>query len=79
MKKLFAKHNNWFFKTGFFITAFMVLLVLIGQIWTPYDPSAMDAAARSQGPSLSHLMGTDTFGRDIFSRILEGAVKLKLS
>ena len=73
IRKLFAKHDNWFFKAGFFITAFMVLLVLIGQIWTPYDPAAMDAAAKAQGPSLAHLMGTDYFGRDIFSRVREGA------
>ncbi len=73
IKKLFAKHDNWFFKAGFVITVFMVLLVLIGQIWTPYDPAAMDAAAKAQGPSLTHLMGTDYFGRDIFSRVLEGA------
>ena len=73
MKKLFAKHNNWYFKTGFVITVFMILLVVIGQIWTPYDPSAMDSAAKAQGPSLTHIMGTDYFGRDIFSRVLEGA------
>ena len=73
MKKLFEKHNNWFFRAGFILTAVMVFIVLLGQIWTPYDPSAMDAAAKAQGPTLQHLLGTDYFGRDIFSRILEGA------
>ena len=33
----------------------------------------MNAAAKFQAPSLQHLLGTDNFGRDIFSRVLEGA------
>ena len=73
MKKLFEKHNNWFFRAGFVITAFMLLMILIGQFWTPYEPSAMDASAKGLAPSLSHLFGTDKFGRDIFSRVMEGA------
>ena len=73
MKKLFAKHNNWFFKAGLVLTVFMVLLVLIGQIWTPYDPNAMDVSAKAQGPNFAHLFGTDNFGRDIFSRVMDGA------
>lgn len=73
MKKLFAKHNNWYFKTGLILTMVMVGLVLIGQVWTPYDPNAQNPDVMAQGPSLSHLMGTDYFGRDIFSRVLEGA------
>ncbi len=57
---------------GAFIAGLMILLILYGQLWTPYDPNAM-SAARSQGPSLYHLLGTDNFGRDIFSRVLVGA------
>jgi peptide/nickel transport system permease protein len=57
---------------GAFIAGLMILLILYGQLWTPYDPNAM-SAARSQGPSLTHLLGTDNFGRDIFSRVLVGA------
>ena len=55
------------------ITAFMITLIVIGFFWTPYDPNAYDAAAKMQGPSFSHLLGTDNFGRDIFSRVLQGA------
>ncbi len=67
------KKESWFFTAGLVITAFMVLLILIGQFWTPYDPSAMNGMAKSQGPSFRHLCGTDYLGRDIFSRIMEGA------
>ncbi|MCI2106048.1 MAG: ABC transporter permease [Intestinimonas sp.] len=51
----------------------MVGLILVGFFWTPYDPGAMDAACRQAAPSLAHLMGTDNFGRDIFSRVLQGS------
>ncbi len=73
MKKLFAKYDNWFFRTGLILTLFILFWVILGQIWTPYDPNAMNAAVKAQGPSLQHLMGTDYFGRDILSRVLEGA------
>ncbi|MCL4145027.1 UNVERIFIED_CONTAM: hypothetical protein GTU68_033767 [Idotea baltica] len=39
----------------------------------PYDPEAIDFFARLAVPSTDHLMGTDGFGRDIFSRIVYGA------
>ena len=66
------KKRNHNLILGLGITAFMVLVIVAGQIWTPYDPAAM-SAVRSQGPSLAHLLGTDNFGRDILSRVLEGA------
>lgn len=37
---------------------------------TAYDPTAVDVRARLQGPSWKHLLGTDNFGRDVFSRVL---------
>lgn len=39
----------------------------------PYDPAAQDIANRLQGPSQSHLLGTDHLGRDLLSRIIFGA------
>lgn len=61
------------FRAGAAITAFMLLLILVGAVWTPYDPNAMDASAKMQAPNFSHILGTDNFGRDIFSRVAEGA------
>ncbi len=51
----------------------MVALALVGLFYTPHDPLAIQAAERGQGPSLTHLMGTDQFGRDILSRVMRGA------
>ena len=67
------KKINWYLTLGGILTAFMVGLILIGYVWTPYDPGAMDSACKGAAPSLAHIMGTDNFGRDIFSRVLQGA------
>jgi peptide/nickel transport system permease protein len=52
-----------------------VLLVaaLVGIWLTPYDPIKIDPSIRLMPPGPRHLLGTDHFGRDIFSRILAGA------
>jgi glutathione transport system permease protein len=55
----------------------VVILLLaaaaVGAPWiAPYGPAVPDYNNVLAGPSLAHLCGTDTFGRDIFSRILWG-------
>lgn len=67
------KRGNSFLYIGGGITTAMVALILVGFFWTPYNTTEMNAAAKFQAPSLQHLLGTDNFGRDIFSRVLEGA------
>ena len=58
------------------ITGSIILLVLIALCvfapLSPYDPEASDITARLQPPSLTHPMGTDALGRDLFTRILYG-------
>jgi len=39
----------------------------------PYNPTSNDFAAMTEPPSWAHFLGTDQFGRDLFSRILFGA------
>ena len=69
--KQYLKDKN--FRAGAVITGLMLLVILIGAFWTPYDPNAMNGAEKMQGPSFAHLFGTDNFGRDIFSRVVQGA------
>lgn len=61
------------FILGICLVALVFLPVLVGFVWTPYEPGAMDITAKSMPPSLSHWFGTDYFGRDVFSRVMEGA------
>jgi peptide/nickel transport system permease protein len=65
------KNKN--FTAGLVITGIMLLIILVGAFWTPYDPNAMDGSVRMAAPSLQHWLGTDNFGRDIFSRVVQGA------
>lgn len=39
----------------------------------PYDPYAQDLSLSYQAPSAAHIMGTDAYGRDMFSRVIVGA------
>ncbi len=51
----------------------LTAVIVTGLFWTPYKTTAMNAKEKMQPPSLAHLFGTDNFGRDIFSRVMEGA------
>ena len=58
----------------FLVLAAILLLVTIfaGRI-VPYDPYAQDLSKSMLPPSSEHLMGTDRYGRDMFSRVIVGA------
>ncbi|HKX07693.1 MAG TPA: ABC transporter permease [Stellaceae bacterium] len=55
----------------------LVLLMIFAAVFAgwlaPFDPTSNDFAAMTEAPSWTHLLGTDQFGRDVFSRILYGA------
>lgn len=52
----------------------IVLVMALGADFiAPYDPVANDFRHRLEGPSMLHLLGTDSYGRDILSRILYGS------
>lgn len=55
------------------IVALFVLTALISLVWTPYDPLAVAPSAALHGPSASHLLGTDQYGRDVLSRLMAGS------
>jgi peptide/nickel transport system permease protein len=57
---------------GAVLAILVVALVLAAPLITSTSPTAQDVLARFQSPSTSHLMGTDQFGRDIFTRVLYG-------
>lgn len=59
--------------TGLVILAFALSLAFILPLAYRVDPLAVDGAAALQGPSATHPLGTDTFGRDILARIISAA------
>lgn len=66
------KSRNYNLIAGGILTSFNVGLIILGNFWTPYEPNAM-SSQKLLAPCLRHIMGTDNFGRDIFSRVIEGA------
>ncbi|MFY0623853.1 MAG: ABC transporter permease [Pelagimonas sp.] len=58
-----------------------IVVCAIFAVWiVPYDPIAINIKDRLQGPSMSHLLGTDQLGRDTFSRVIMGGqVALKVA
>ncbi len=67
------KNKNYNLIIGSILTGTLCILILVGFVYTPYDPEAMDEARKLTGISFSHILGCDNFGRDIFSRILKGS------
>jgi len=60
-----------------FIGACMSLALIIIAIFSywlaPYDPLKQDVYYRLTPPEMTHIFGTDEYGRDVFSRVLTGA------
>ena len=57
---------------GIVICIIIVSMSLLSLFWTPHDYNSMNVDIRFQSPGARHLLGTDNFGRDIFSRIMAG-------
>lgn len=58
---------------GMVIIIVLILCAIFAPLIAPYRYDYQDYNAFLQGPSLAHPMGTDNFGRDIFSRVIYGA------
>lgn len=80
-KKRAARVRRWHLVPAFPITVLVLIVVagILGPLLTPYNPVRNDLAnnlippAWVSGGSSAHLLGTDTFGRDVFTRLIYGA------
>jgi len=63
---------------AFVLFLLIVACALFGHALAPYDPLATSAGDALQPPSAQHWFGTDSVGRDVFSRVLV-ATRLDLS
>ena len=68
-----GRHRNHFLWMGSILTGIMLVLILVGYVWTPYETTGMSGTEMFLAPCLAPPLGTDNFGRDILSRIMEGA------
>lgn len=59
--------------TCMLVMCVFIVCAIFGQLLAPQDPSAQDLALGVSTPSGSHWFGTDTLGRDVFSRTIVGA------
>lgn len=57
---------------GMCLAIMLVLIAIFANFIAPYDPAEI-TTERLAMPSMQHLMGTDNFGRDLFSRVVYGA------
>src|SRR5579872_5151149 len=72
MIKFYFKRHPLIFWGGLLVSGLVV--TALGAQWiAPYDPIAQSLGDRLLPPSWNHLMGTDQFGRDVFSRLLYGS------
>lgn len=69
----YGKKRNGYLLTGGILSCLVTALIVCGFFRTPYSTTAMNAKEKMQPPSWQHLFGTDNFGRDVFSRVMEGA------
>lgn len=66
----------WSSKTamvGLIMVVFWFSVALFAPLVTSYGPMEQDWKAPNQGPSTTHILGTDELGRDLWSRIVYGA------
>lgn len=65
--------SNYGLLIGATIFALLVILALIGPLFTTYGPYDMKVVDRLTPPGAEHWLGTDEFGRDLLTRLLYGA------
>jgi peptide/nickel transport system permease protein len=64
---------DWIGHVALALVVLFALLAVFGPLLAPHDPNAVDLSRAYWGPDLSHPLGYDHQGRDIFSRLLVGA------
>jgi len=71
ISKRFKRNRGAF--VGLAILILFFILAIFANVFAPYDPKEQNALSALQPPSNEHLLGTDNFGRDVFSRLIYGS------
>lgn len=72
-KLTFLARRHMLGAIGLVIMVLFVLAALLADFIGRYDPLSVDSLQRLAPPSAQHWLGTDAFGRDVWSRIVHGA------
>lgn len=67
------KKKNYNLIIGGILTGLMLMMIVTGLFFLPYDPEEMHLDLKLAGVSLAHPFGCDNYGRDIFTRVMVGA------
>src|SRR5262245_41730445 len=70
---LTALRGNRMAWIGAGLLALIVLVAVLAPWISPYDPLKQDILHRLEPPSAAHWLGTDSYGRDVLSRLFHGA------
>jgi peptide/nickel transport system permease protein len=69
----FLARRNILGAVGLVIMALFVLAAILADVICRYSPLTVDSAHALAPPGMQHWMGTDSFGRDVWARIVHGA------
>lgn len=65
--------GGWLFAASVVVMVLFVLVAVLAPVLAPHDPDATDLSSQVAGIGPDHWLGTDSSGRDTFSRLLYGA------
>jgi len=60
--------KNMLGTAGALVVLIMIFMAIFAHVITSYDPTANDFGVMLEAPSPEHFLGTDQFGRDLFTR-----------
>ena len=66
------KNVNSYIAIGIILLIIPLILGLLANVLSTYDPYETDPLIRLKSPNSEHIMGTDDLGRDVFTRTLYG-------
>ncbi|MGH9303019.1 MAG: ABC transporter permease [Acidimicrobiales bacterium] len=70
---LFQLLKSTTFVVGALLLLWWIVCAVFGTSFSPYDPLSQNLLSINTAPSGSHLLGTDSLGRDVLSRVIVGA------
>jgi peptide/nickel transport system permease protein len=73
VQRLHARGKLWRFVPGLIILVPFIIVALVAPLLPLEDPVLPHPAERNKPPSPGHVFGTDTYGMDVFSRVLHAA------